>query len=110
MHLAAGSLYEMTGKLEKALDEYLRVRSLAPANIKAVLRAAWIYDRLDMPDNAIAEYRRAVALDPSLFETYVYFGSFYFYRGDYSAAAEQYRKETELAPGPTAYGRIWRLP
>lgn len=99
VHLAAGSLYEMTGKLEKALDEYLRVRSLAPANIKAVLRAAWIYDRLDMPDNAIAEYRRAVALDPSLFETYVYFGSFYFYRGDYSAAAEQYRKETELAPG-----------
>ena len=98
VHLAAGRLYETTGKLEQALDEYLRVRSLAPANVKAALRAAWIYDRLDLPDKAIAEYRRAIALDPAFFETYSYFGSFYYYRGNYSAAAEQWRKVTELAP------------
>ncbi|MGA2371892.1 MAG: protein kinase domain-containing protein [Candidatus Korobacteraceae bacterium] len=99
VHLAAGRLYQTTGKLEKALDEYLRVRSVAPANIKAARRAAWIYDRLDMPDKAIAEYRRAIALDPAFFETYGYFGGFYYHRGNYSAAAEQWRKATELAPG-----------
>ena len=98
VHLAAGRLYETTGKLEQALDEYLRVRSLAPANVKAALRTAWIYDRLDLPDKAIAEYRRAIALDPAFLETYTYFGSFFYYRGNYSAAAEQYRKVTELAP------------
>jgi len=99
VHLAAGRLYQATGKLEKALEEYLRVRSVAPSNIMAARRAAGTYAQLDMPDKAVAEYRRAIALDPAFFETYSYFGSFYYYRGDYSAAAEQWRKATELAPG-----------
>jgi eukaryotic-like serine/threonine-protein kinase len=99
VHLAAGRLYEATGKLEKALDEYLRVRSLAPANINAALRATRVYDSLDMPDKAIAEYRRAIALDPAFFQPYRALGAFYFHRGAYSAAAEQWRKVTELTPG-----------
>jgi serine/threonine protein kinase/tetratricopeptide (TPR) repeat protein len=98
VHLAAAKVYEVTGKLEKALDEYRRVHSLAPSNIKAARRAAWTYDRLDMPDKAVAEYRRAIAIDPSFFEPYRYFGGFYYYRGNYSAAAEQWRKVTELTP------------
>ena len=99
VHMEAGWLYETTGKLERALDEYLRVRSLAPAHIRAARAVAWTYDHLDMPDKALAEYRRAIALDPAFYVTYRYFGSFYFYHGNYSAAAEQWRKETELAPG-----------
>ncbi len=99
VHLAAGRVYESTGKLEKALEEYQRARSLAPANIRATRRVAAVYDRLDMPDKAIAEYRRAIALDPSFYQSYRFFGGFYFYRGNYAAAAEQWRKVVELVPG-----------
>jgi eukaryotic-like serine/threonine-protein kinase len=99
VHLAAGRLHESTGKFEKALEDYLRVKDLAPANVEGFLRIAGVYDKLDMPDKAIREYRKAIALDPTFYEPYQYLGVFYYFRGNYSAAAEQFKKVIELAPG-----------
>lgn len=99
VHLAAGKLNETSGKLEKALDDYLRVRSLAPANIEASIRIAGIYNKLDMTDKAILEYRKAIELDPTFYEPYEYLGVFYYFRGNYSEAAKQFQKVIEIAPG-----------
>lgn len=98
VHLAKGKIAETTGKFEKALEDYLRVKELEPHNIDAFVRVAGVYDKLDMPDKAIQEYRRAIQLDPDFYEPYEYFGVFYYFRGKYSDAAEQFRKVIERAP------------
>lgn len=99
VHLAAGKLNESNGRLEKALEEYLRAKSVAPTNLEAALRAAGAYNKLDMSDKAIGEYHRAIELDPSFYKPYEYLGVFYYFRGQYSEAAEQFRKVIERAPG-----------
>jgi serine/threonine-protein kinase len=98
VHLAEGRLAESTGKFEKALESYLRVKELEPNNIDAFVHVAGVYDKLDMPERAIQEYRKAIRLDPDFYEAYQYFGVFYYFRGRYSDAAEQFRKVIEKAP------------
>ena len=118
VHLAAGKLYENTGKLEKALEEYLRVKELAPANLDTAIRSAWVYHKLDMPDKAIGEFRRAIALNPKYYRPYGYFGVFYFERGNCSAAIEQFQIAIQSAPGldwawsnlAACYERLGRYP
>ena len=99
VHLAAGKLNESNGRLEQALEEYLRVKTLAPTNLEAVLGAAGVYNKLDLPDKAIGEYHKAINLDPTFYKPYQHFGIFYYYRGNYSEAAAQFRKAIERAPG-----------
>ncbi len=98
VHLAEGKLAEATGKFEKALEDYLRVKELEPHNVDAFVRVAGVYDKLDMSEKAIQEYRKAIQLDPDFYESYQYFGVFYYFRGKYSDAAEQFRKVIERAP------------
>lgn len=98
VHLAEGKLAEVRGKLEKALEDYLRVKELEPNNIDAFVLVAGVYDKLDMPEKAIQEYQRAIKLDPDFYEPYQYFGVFYYFRGKYSDAAEQFRKVIQRAP------------
>jgi tetratricopeptide (TPR) repeat protein len=98
VHLAEGRLAEATGKFEKALESYLRIKELEPNNIDAFVHVAGVYDKLDMPERAIQEYRKAIQLDPDFYEAYQYFGVFYYFRGKYSDAAEQFRKVIERAP------------
>lgn len=98
VHLKEGKLAEATGKFEKALENYLRVKELEPHNIDAGVLVAGVYDKLDIPDKAIQEYRAAIRLDPDFYEPYQYFGVFYYFRGRYSDAAVQFRKVIERAP------------
>jgi len=98
VHLKEGKLAEATGKFEKALENYLRVKELEPHNIDASVLVAGVYDKLDIPDKAIQEYRAAIQLDPDFYEPYQYFGVFYYFRGKYSDAAAQFRKVIERAP------------
>jgi len=97
VHLARGKLEESNGTRPKALDEYLRVETLAPDNIQAHLGAASAYEK-EQPDKAIAEYRKAIELDPAYYQSYQALGVFYYYQGKYSEAAGQFRKVIELAP------------
>ncbi len=50
---------------------------------------------------------RPFELDPQLYSSYETFGSFYFNRGRYQEAEEQFRKGIKLAPGrPAAYANL----
>ena len=53
----------------------------------------------DMPDKAVEAYSRAIELDPGYYWPYQWQGIFFYNRGRYIEAAEQFRKVIERAPG-----------
>jgi serine/threonine protein kinase/tetratricopeptide (TPR) repeat protein len=99
VHLATGRLNEASGQYEKAREEYARVQVIEPRNVDALVRIGNVYDKLDIPGSAVAAYRGAIELDPLAWKPYEYFGAFYYGRGKYAEAAEQFRKAIERSPG-----------
>jgi tetratricopeptide (TPR) repeat protein/TolB-like protein len=101
VRLAAGLLNETAGQYEKAMEDYRRVQDLEPRNMDALLRIGHVYgpDGLDLPDKAIAAYQKAIDLDPAYYATYEELGEFYFFKGRYPEAAENFQKTIERAPG-----------
>jgi tetratricopeptide (TPR) repeat protein len=105
--LAGGRLNMARGRYEKALDGYRRVAERQPRNVEGLLRVAEINDRLDLRQEAIESYQKAIALDPEYYETYEELGVFYYNRGDYARAVEQFRKVIARAPRfATAYTNL----
>lgn len=98
VHLAAGKLDFAKGDYEKAREQDLRVEELEPGNMDALIHLAKAYSKLNMPEKALATYQEAVHLHPELYEPYLSLGVFYHFRGQYDAAAEQFKKATERAP------------
>jgi serine/threonine-protein kinase len=62
-------------------------------------RIAGVYDKQDMPSQSIETYQKAIALDPDYYAGYHGLGVFYYYRGKYAEAAEQFQKSIDRAPG-----------
>ncbi len=56
------------------------------------------YERLGNTKAAQATYKKAIALRPSYWAVYNWFGIFYAGQGHYGEAADMFRKVTELAP------------
>jgi len=52
-----------------------------------------------MPDKALENYRRAIALQPDYYEAYEWLGTFYYYSGKYTEAVQEFQKAIERAPG-----------
>jgi eukaryotic-like serine/threonine-protein kinase len=99
VHLAAGLFYEAQAQSAKAIDQFSRVAELEPRNVYALIRMAGVYDKENMAEKAISSYRQAVKLDPSFYDPHEYFGVFYFHRGRYAEAAEEFQRVIDLAPG-----------
>ena len=57
------------------------------------------YDAMDLPDQAIETYRKAIQLEPGYYATYQELGVFYYRRGRYPEAEEHFRKAIQAAPG-----------
>lgn len=99
VRLAAGLLNEASGEYEKALEDYRRVQEIEPRNVDALLGFAKVYDKSNMPDKAVEAYNRAIDLDRGYYWPYQWQGIFFYRRGRYVEAAEQFRKAIERAPG-----------
>ena len=99
VRLAAGWLKETTSQYEGALGDYRRVLEFEPRNEEVFRRMAAVYDKLQMPSDAIAQYQNAIVLDPGYYAGYHGLGVFYYYHGNYQEAAEQFQKSIDRAPG-----------
>jgi tetratricopeptide (TPR) repeat protein len=98
VRLGAGLLNQTVGQYGKALEDYSRVQDLEPRNVDALLRTARVFDELEMPDKAIESFQKAMSLDPGYYQPYHEMGVFYYYRGRYSEAADQFHKSIDRAP------------
>lgn len=107
VHLAPGRLNEAEGRYEQAKDQYVRVTEIEPRNVDGLIGIAGMYDKLDKPQKAVETYQNAIAIDPAYYEPYQYLGVFYYRRGRYDEAAEQFKKVTVLAPRMYVAYRNW---
>jgi tetratricopeptide (TPR) repeat protein len=98
VRLAAGSVKQCKGQLEKALDDFRRALQLEPANPDVLRRLADNYGRMGLADEAVATYRRAIAARKDFYGPYNDLGTFYYYRGDYKEAVAQFEEVTALVP------------
>jgi serine/threonine-protein kinase len=99
VRLASGLLHETSGDYEKAREDYQRVLELDPRNIDAWLRTASVYGALDMPERAVDGYRKAMQLEPGYYKPHHDLAVFYYFRGRYREAAEEFRESIARAPG-----------
>jgi TolB-like protein/DNA-binding winged helix-turn-helix (wHTH) protein/Tfp pilus assembly protein PilF len=82
-----------------AEQEFKRALELNPNYAEAHFRYAWTYlTPLGKSDQAIAEMKKALELDPFSRIYNTVFGLTYFYARKYDQAEEQFKKATELNP------------
>jgi tetratricopeptide (TPR) repeat protein len=56
------------------------------------------YEKRGMYDNAVSEYKKAIAIDPFFEDPHINLGTFYYARGMYERAAAEYEKAIAINP------------
>ena len=92
-HLGVSLL--MRGDLTGALESLRTAARLSPDNTRAIDNLGVVYQQLGRYDEAIAEYRRSIALRPTA-SALSNLGTCLFFLGRYGEAAEAYERATSL--------------
>jgi len=98
VHLALGSVYNMTGKNAEAINELKRALALIPNSDEAYRRLAKAYFDAGRKAESIEAYQKAIAANPYFWDNHNVLGNAYFRLGETEKALQQYQKVTELAP------------
>ena len=103
MILAQAQLLASEHELERSLEIYDRVASYRPDDERVILSRSEVLLRLDRPQEAIREYRRAVKLNPDSPMALNALGYTLTYHGDdYHEALRLIEKALKLEPGSAA--------
>jgi serine/threonine-protein kinase len=97
VHTTLGQVLKMTGKPAEAVGEFERALAEQPSSIDALLGLADAYRATGSPQ-ALATYRRALALQPSYWAVYNQFGFFYYRSGRYADAIPMFRQAIRRRP------------
>ncbi len=97
-HLTLGLVRSETGRYGEALASFEFVLSKEPGNAAAYRGQARAHESLQRFDAAEQALRQAIALRPEHWEGYQALGSYYFRRGEYEQAIEQFTTVTRLTP------------
>ncbi len=82
----------------RALEPAERAVSASPQSADAHLLLAMIYTTLDYRQDAIAHYKRAIALNPGMLDAYQKLGDYLEMVGDLPGAMDVYRRAAAVAP------------
>ncbi len=81
--------YVGLGQLGRAVEEYVKVLDMEPANVHARLGLAMVYSKSDRPDDAIFELTTAALSDPSNKEIHKNLAVLYQLKGDKNLADKE---------------------
>lgn len=95
-HTAYGHLYRVTGRAEKAIDQYRWVIGQQPRAVDAYLGIGATYASAAEFDNAERAYRYAIHVKPDYAEAYREYAQFLFSRGRYREVMEVGRQLIQL--------------
>jgi tetratricopeptide (TPR) repeat protein len=90
LHFALGVIYRQQEKWDDAYDELTQATQTMPDLPENHAALAYLFYRTDDGENAIAEARTALSIDPSNAEAYQFLGLGLFASGQYQAAVHAY--------------------
>ena len=97
-HIAVGHVHPGSGRSEEAVANFGRALELDPGNPYAIIGMGRAYEANQASQEAEFTFKKAVAMRPKLWTGYKWLGLFYYNRGRYREAIDQYEKIIELAP------------
>jgi serine/threonine protein kinase/tetratricopeptide (TPR) repeat protein len=98
VHMTAGLVKHAAGRYEQAREEFRLVIDREPANPDALRRLARVYQALQMPTEAVQTFRQAILIQPGYFRPHNELAGFYYTRGQYINALEEFQVAARLAP------------
>jgi tetratricopeptide (TPR) repeat protein len=109
-HLRKGVEYESAGRLEEAIIEHEKARTLNPRFEQVRLNLLTLYARAGRIEKAEEEYRAIEALNPNLAESHYNYGVMKAERQDYVMAAAAFRRCLAINPHhPSAHYNLGRI-
>jgi eukaryotic-like serine/threonine-protein kinase len=100
--LAVGRVRLVEERYPEAVTEFEQVLEVDPHNDGAYRGLAQAYAAMGLPDKAIESWQRDISLHPDTVEPYDQLAKFEFNRGDYPAAAADFRRALNVAPANPA--------
>jgi len=100
--MALGRVRLVQERYPEAVTEFEQVLSVDPKNDGAYRGLAQAYAAMGLPDKAIESWQRDITLHPDSVEPYTQLAKFEFNRGDYNAAAGDFRRALNVAPANPA--------
>ena len=98
VHETMARVYQQTGQLDEALDEYQRVIRDDPALIEAQYHLGEIYEAKGKYAEAEDAFKTVIARRPGYWYGYGGLGEFYYIHGQFLEAAKEFGTLAELAP------------
>ena len=92
LHFVLGTVLKEQNRSEEAFDEFTESCRLLPSVPETHLQLAYLFYRLDDPDNAIAEARTGLSMDPANALGYRYLGLALYSDGQYDAALHAFEE------------------
>jgi len=96
--LALGRVRLVEGKYSDAVSEFQQVLALDPKNDGAFRGLAQAYAAMGLPDKAVESWQTDISLHPDSVDPYDQLAKFELNRGDYPAAASDFRRALNVAP------------
>jgi tetratricopeptide (TPR) repeat protein len=96
--LASGLIEEQHGSHEAAIRDFSRAVELDPGKSDGLRLLALAFGHSNRPSEAAATYQKAIDADPANYRTWIDFGNFHYFRGDFPAAEKEYRRVIATAP------------
>ncbi len=100
-HTDLGAAYLQKNKLEIALDEFSLATQIMPTYALAYTGLALVRSALRQDEEAEFNFKKSIALDPSISETYNNYGTFLCSRGRYDESIEQFLEAVKNPLYPT---------
>ena len=96
VNVTLGMIYSGTGRYDHAIDHFNRALLSEPSNADAYRGLAKVYETIENFRGAEKTFKRAIGLKPDYWAGYNDLGVFYYKRGRYEDAIEQFRMVIKL--------------
>jgi tetratricopeptide (TPR) repeat protein len=102
LHFVLGTILRQQNQFDEALDEFTESSLLMPGFPETHSQLSYLFYRTDDSDNALAEARTALSLDPANAEAYRYLGLALYADGRYDAALHAFDESLAREPEGSA--------
>lgn len=98
VHHELGDAYQQQGRLQEAVEHYLKALSARPHHVPVRVNLGVCYDALGDLDAALEQYTVALQADPTVSKVHNNVGNVLFKKGRFEEALQAYREAIRLNP------------